>query len=157
MQQLGSYWRDLREILYFTILQKRFLGKIEVSLNSDNSDRSTLHEDLCRFIDHISLISSYNEECFRKKSCRENQNTNFDVWLTVYLTKFISVFNQFDAQNLIHNKFYFMPLHVSSICAHHQEIKIALHSLWFGGCVMHMCSSSGSQICITQPLVSPHL
>jgi len=24
-----------------------------------------------------------------------------------------------------------MPLHVSSICAHHQEAKIALHSLWY--------------------------
>ena len=23
-----------------------------------------------------------------------------------------------------------MPLHVSSICAHHQEVKIASHSLW---------------------------
>ena len=23
-----------------------------------------------------------------------------------------------------------MPLHVSSICAHNQEVKIALHSLW---------------------------
>ena len=42
---------------------------------------------------------------------------------------FISVFNQLDAQNLFHNKFYFMPLHVSSTCAHHQEVKIALHSL----------------------------
>jgi len=30
---------------------------------------------------------------------------------------FISVFNQLDAQNLFHNKFYFMPLHVSSTCA----------------------------------------
>jgi len=28
-------------------------------------------------------------------------------------------------------KFYFMPLHVSSTCAHHQEVKIALHSLWY--------------------------
>jgi len=28
--------------------------------------------------------------------------------------KFISVFNQLDAQNLFHGKFYFMPLHVSS-------------------------------------------
>ena len=70
---------------------------------------------------------------------------------------FISVFNQLDAQNLFHNKFYFMPLHVSSTCAHHQEVKIALHSLWYHyayrcddtrGCVMqfwppddeHMCS-----------------
>ena len=45
-----------------------------------------------------------------------------------YLT-FISVFNQLDAQNLFHNKFYFTPLHVSSTCVHHQEVKIALHSL----------------------------
>ena len=45
----------------------------------------------------------------------------FDVLLTVHLSIFISVFNQLDVQNLFHNKFYFMPLHVSSICAHHQE------------------------------------
>jgi len=44
---------------------------------------------------------------------------------------FISVFNQLDVQNLFHNKFYFMPLHVTSTCAHHQEVKIALHSLWY--------------------------
>jgi len=44
---------------------------------------------------------------------------------------FISVFNQLDAQNLFHNKFHFMPLHVSSTCAHHQEVKITLHSLWY--------------------------
>jgi len=43
---------------------------------------------------------------------------------------FISIFNQLDAQNLFHSKFYFMPLHVSSTCAHHQ-VKIALHSLWY--------------------------
>jgi hypothetical protein len=39
-----------------------------------------------------------------------------------------------------------MPLHVSSTCAHYQEVKIALHSLWYHhtyrcddtrGCVMH--------------------
>jgi len=24
-----------------------------------------------------------------------------------------------------------MPLHVSSTCPHHQEVKIALHSLWY--------------------------
>ena len=39
---------------------------------------------------------------------------------------FILVFNQLDAQNLFYNKFYFTPLHVSSTCAHHQEVKIAL-------------------------------
>jgi len=54
----------------------------------------------------------------------------FDVLLTVHLSIFISVFNQFDAQNLFHSKLYFMPLHVSSTCAHHQEVKLALNSLW---------------------------
>ena len=44
---------------------------------------------------------------------------------------FISVFNKLDAQNLFYNKFYFMSLHVSNTCAHHQEVKIALHSLWY--------------------------
>jgi len=44
---------------------------------------------------------------------------------------FISVFNQLDAQNLFENKFYFMPLHVPSSCAHHQEVKIVLYSLWY--------------------------
>ena len=53
----------------------------------------------------------------------------FDVLLTVHLSIFISVFNQLDAQNLFHSKFHFMPLHVSSTCAH----------------------------CITQLLVSSHL
>jgi len=32
----------------------------------------------------------------------------------VHLSIFISVFNQLDAQNLFHNKFYFVPLHVSN-------------------------------------------
>ena len=48
---------------------------------------------------------------------RNRTFTNFDVLLTVHLSIFISVFNQLDAQNLFHNKFYFMPLHVSSTCA----------------------------------------
>ena len=58
-------------------------------------------------------------------------STLFDVLMTVHLSIFISVINQLDAQNLFHNKFYFMPLHVSSTCAHHQEVKIVLHSLWY--------------------------
>jgi len=41
--------------------------------------------------------------------------TNFDVLLTVRLSIFISVLKQLDTPNfLFHNKFYFMPLHVSS-------------------------------------------
>jgi len=42
--------------------------------------------------------------------------------LTRYLTNLMH-------QILFQNKFYFMPLHDSSTCAHHQEVKIALHSL----------------------------
>jgi len=48
----------------------------------------------------------------------------FDILLTVHLSIFISVINQLAAQNLFHNKFYFMPLHVSSTCAHRQEVKL---------------------------------
>jgi len=48
----------------------------------------------------------------------------------MHISIFISLFNQIDAQNLFYSKFYFIPLHVSSTCAHHQEVKIALHSLW---------------------------
>jgi len=49
------------------------------------------------------------------------------------VTEYISVCNQLDAQNLFHNKLYFMPLHVSSTCAHHQVVKIVkqiLASSW---------------------------
>ena len=61
-----------------------------------------------------------------------NRRINFDVLLTVHLSIFISVINQLDGTKfLFYNKFYFMPLHVSST----------------------MCSSSGGQNYITQTLV----
>jgi len=46
------------------------------------------------------------------------------IYLSQYLTK------------LVHKIFilqyvYFMPLHVSSTCGHHQEVRIVLHSLWY--------------------------
>jgi len=44
---------------------------------------------------------------------------------------FISVINQLDEHNFVLQYVYFMPLYVSSTCAHHQEVKIALHSLWY--------------------------
>jgi len=56
----------------------------------------------------------------------------FDVLLTLHLSIFILVFNQLDVQIfLFYNKFYFTPLHISSKFAHHQEVKIALYSLWY--------------------------
>jgi len=45
-----------------------------------------------------------------------------------------------------------MPLHVSSICAHHQEVKIALHSLTYmcddtRGCVMQFWPPDDEDMC----------
>jgi len=53
------------------------------------------------------------------------------VLLTVQLSIFISVINQIDAQNFVLQQVYFMLIHVSSTCTHHQEVKIALQSLWY--------------------------
>jgi len=52
----------------------------------------------------------------RTKDTGNKKSAYFDVLLTVHLSIFISVFNQFDAQNLFHNNFYFMPLHVYNTC-----------------------------------------
>jgi len=62
-------------------------------------------------------------------------NFFFDVLQTVHLSIFISVINQLDAKNIC---FIISLFHAST-------------------CFEHMCSSSGGQNCITQPLVSSHL
>ena len=59
------------------------------------------------------------------------EKTFFDALLTVHLSIFISVINQPDAKNFCFTIVYFMPLHISSTCAHHQGVKIVLHSLWY--------------------------
>ena len=58
----------------------------------------------------------------------------FDVLLTAHISIFISVLNQLDAQNFC---FTISIFHAST-------------------CFEHMCSSSGGQNCITQPLVSSY-
>jgi len=46
-----------------------------------------------------------------------------------------------------------MPLDASSACAHHQEVKIALHNLWYRhsddtrGCVMQFWPPDDEQMC----------
>ena len=66
----------------------------------------------------------------------KRRNLNYcDVLLTVHLSIFISVINQLDAQKFC---FTISLFHTST-------------------CFEHMCSSSGGQNCITQPLVSSHL
>jgi len=56
----------------------------------------------------------------------------FDVLLTVHLSIFISLINQLDAQNFCFtvNLFHACTC-FEHYCAHHQEVKIALHSLWY--------------------------
>ena len=78
----------------------------------------------------------------------------FDVLLTVLLSIFISLFNQLDAQNLFHSKFYFVPLHVSSTCAHHQEVKIALHSLWWWAHVLEHVEAWTKTYCETNVCIN---
>jgi len=51
---------------------------------------------------------------------------------------------------------YFVPLHVSSTCAHHQEVKIALHSLWYhhtpiGGRAVHRLREDSLNLCTRPP------
>ena len=65
----------------------------------------------------------------------ETQRGFFDVLPTVHLSTFISVINQLDAQNFC---FTISLFHAST-------------------CFQHLCSSSGGQNCIIQPLVSSHL
>ena len=47
-----------------------------------------------------------------------------------------------------------MPLHVSSTCAHHQEVKIALHNLWYHHTYRwyyhHSCRCDDTRGCVMQ-------
>jgi hypothetical protein len=55
----------------------------------------------------------------------------FDVLLTVHLSIFILVVNQLDAQTLFYSKFISCLYMFRAPCAHRQEVKIVLYSLWY--------------------------
>jgi len=74
---------------------------------------------------HIVRFSAICLVGFTRSHHQASKTQTNLLWAAQYF--FISLFNQPDAQNLFYNKFYFMPLHVSSTCAHHQEVKIVLH------------------------------
>ena len=91
---------------------------------------------------------------------------------TKFYNKFISSLYIFQAHVLIvrRAKLYYtvsgintpIGLHISSTCAHRQEGKIVLYSLWYqhtyrSTCFEHTCSSSGGQNSIIQSLESTHL
>jgi len=55
----------------------------------------------------------------------------FYVLLTVHLSIFILVINQLDAQILFYNKFISCLYMFRAPCAHHQEVKTVLYSIWY--------------------------
>ena len=57
--------------------------------------------------------------------------TFFFFLLTVHLSIFILVINQPDAQNLFYNKFISCLYMFRAPCAHRQEVKMLLYSLWY--------------------------
>jgi hypothetical protein len=92
---------------------------------------TNLMNKICFTVSIISCMDMFRSYV-RSSSGGQNCITQSLLSSHPYLTIFISVFNQLDEQNLFYNKFQFMPLHVSSICApHHQVVKIALHSIWY--------------------------
>ena len=85
------------------------------------------------------VAKKFGGTCIFKAASNNSQSACLGSAAHKYQAPFISLFNQLDAQNLFHNKFYFMPLHVSSTCAHRQEVKITLHSLWYHHTVTSEC------------------
>ena len=79
----------------------------------------TAYIDACKIylLFHTCICNSLPED----EPSVSKHGEDFDVLLTVHLSILISVFNQLDAQNLFHNKFYFTPLHVSSTCARNMQ------------------------------------
>ena len=94
----------------------------------------------------VSLISNF----FCMNALHRGQIFFFDVLLPVHLSIFVSVFNQLDAQNLFYNKFYFVPLHVSSTCARQQEVKIALQGLWYHRTCRWASRARDGQLCYAE-------
>ena len=65
--------RIFKEILYLKIFLK-YVEKIAVWLKSDDNNRYFTRRPIYIF-NHISLISSYNEKCFRQKLQRKSKHT----------------------------------------------------------------------------------
>ena len=87
-----------------------------------------------------------------KESLRQIIFPIFDVLLTVHLSMFILVINQLDAQNLFYDKFISYLYMFRALCAHRQEVKIVLYSIWYH----HTCkwpsrAQSSLNLCTGRP------
>ena len=64
VEQLDSHWTDFHEIWYLSIFRTT-VEKVQDILKSDNNNRYFTWRPIYIY-DHISLISSQNEKCFRQ-------------------------------------------------------------------------------------------
>jgi len=83
---------------------------------------------------HIILFL-FSLSTWKKKSvyltCGHNTRTQiFDVLLTVHLSTILAI-NQLNAQNLLYSKIIIRLYMFRALCAHHQEVKIVLYSIWY--------------------------
>jgi len=130
MHLIFSKINNLHQNWVFTLKSWKMAIQSTLNRESDQWKRVINSNGLHYIISHDFLLPVCF--CWRK---RINFCFFFDVLLTVHLSIFISVIKQFDAQN-----FWF------TISLFHTST-----------CFEHMCSSSGGQNCIIQPLVSSHL
>ena len=84
----------------------------------------------CRILCWSPLLSGFTVEEVKFKT-KKTSYQFLDVLLTVHLNIFILVINQLDVQNLFYNKFTSCLYKFRAPCAHRQEVKIVLYSLWY--------------------------
>jgi hypothetical protein len=72
MEQFGSHYTDLNESLYFSIFRKH-VNKTQVTLKPDKNNGYFTWRPTYLY-DNISLISSWNEKCFRQKLYRKSKH-----------------------------------------------------------------------------------
>jgi len=101
-------WNNYGYKLTLTISNTDCFSTVTMATKTRLNVTSYLHCLFCYALYSLSFLLE-DLKCINVYTC-------FDVLLTVHLSIFISVFNQLDAHNLFHNKFYFMPLHASRTC-----------------------------------------
>jgi len=72
IEQLGSYWRDLHDILYLSTFRKS-VGKTRSLLKSGKNNRYFTWRPM-DILYHISFRSSWNEKWFRQKWRRKSKH-----------------------------------------------------------------------------------
>jgi hypothetical protein len=74
MNQFGPHRTDFQEVWYLSNFPKS-IGIIQVSLESDKNNGYFTWRPIYIFY-HISLISSYNQKCFRQTLQRKSKHTS---------------------------------------------------------------------------------